>query len=230
MSTIPFTNFTKGEISPELQARLDTRQYGAAAKRIRTFIIQRYGGLSFRPGFRFVGEVDDVAVTERYLPFQFNIEQAYIMSLGDEQMRLMALGGMVIEDNLLITAITKAANAQVTAAFHAYEVGDRVALDGIVGMTELNGRTPLVVSVIDADNFTIDIDTTTYGTFVSSSGTARVGAPPPPPAPPAPPPAPPAAPEPPPVAGGGGSGSDVGSYQGGTLDDYRSSGTFTAIP
>jgi hypothetical protein len=206
VTTLPFSNLSKGELAPELQARIDTAQYEAGAKRLRNFIIQRYGGASFRPGFRFVGEVEDVATTPRYLPFQYNIEQSYIMALEDQQMRFLTGGGFVLEEDLQITAISKAANAQLTVAFHDYVVGQRLYFSGIVGMTELNYQTGRVVSVVDANNFTIDIDTTSYSTFVSSVGTARVGAPTPVP------------PDPPLTSGGGGSGSDVGELPGWKLD------------
>jgi hypothetical protein len=215
---IPYTNFTKGEIAPELQARIDTNQYQAGARRVRNFIIQRYGGLAFRPGFRFVGEVDNPDHNIRYLPFQYNIEQSYIMALEDQQMRFLTGGGFVLEEDLQITAISKAANAQLTVAFHDYVVGQRLYFSGIVGMTELNYQTGRVVSVVDANNFTIDIDTTSYSTFVSSVGTARVGAPTPVPPDPAPPAPPPAEPDPPLTSGGGGSGSDVGELPGWKLD------------
>lgn len=211
MPTIPLENFSKGELSPELQARIDTNQYGAGAKRMRNFIIQKYGGASFRPGFRYVGEADITTTTPRYLPFQFNIEQAYVMVLDEGYMRLLALGGMVIEDNLLITAITKAINAQITTAYHAYIVGDKIFFNGVTGMTEINGRTGTVVAVVDANNFTVSIDTRSFTTFVSSSGTARTGAPAPTPAP-TPPAAPPVLPAPPVIAPAGGSGTDLGEY------------------
>lgn len=206
---LPFTNFTKGELAPELQARIDTQQYGAAARKVRNFIIQRYGGLAFRPGFRFVAE-EDPTKNIRYVPFQFNMEQSYIMALGDSNMRLLTGGGLVLEEDLKITAVTKAANAQITAAYHGLSVGEQVYLHGNTGMTELNGRTATVVSVIDANNFTVDIDTTNFTTFVSSTGTARTGAPPPPPPPPAPPAPPPPVEPPPPTTDNGGSGSNVG--------------------
>lgn len=211
MSTIPFANFTKGELAPELQARIDTSQYAAGARRVRNFIIQRYGGLSFRPGFRLVGEADSVDELTRYVPFQYNMEQAYVMSFEDERIRLMASGGFIAEEDLQITNVTRAVNAEVEVAFHGYSVGDRIALGTVVGMTELNGRVARVMSVIDDDHFTIDIDTSYYNEFVSSSGTIRVAVPPaPPPDPPAPTPPPPPPPEPPVVIGGG-SGSDIGS-------------------
>jgi len=212
MPTIPLTNLSKGELSPELQARIDTAQYGAGAKRMRNFIVQKYGGASFRPGFRYVAEADTAVSTPRYLPFQYNIEQAYIMVLDEGFMRLLAFGGVVIEDNLLITALTQAANARVTAAFHAYVPRDKIYFHGVTGMTGINGRTGTVLTVIDANNFTVDIDTSNFPAFISSSGTARVGAPAPTPAP-TPPPVPPALPAPPETGGGGGSGSDLGEYE-----------------
>src|SRR5690349_7020499 len=122
MTLIPFTNFTKGEIAPELWARIDTQQYGAAVRKARNFIIQRYGGLSFRPGFRLVGEADSTENDSKYIPFQFNIEQSYIMALHNNGMRLLTNAGMVVEEMLKITAITKEPNAKITAALHGYLV------------------------------------------------------------------------------------------------------------
>ncbi|MDQ3024533.1 MAG: hypothetical protein M3R04_09155 [bacterium] len=213
MPTLPFSNFTKGEISPELQARLDTQQYGAAARKVRNFIIQRYGGLSFRPGFRYVGEVDDVTHNIKYIPFQYNMEQSYIMAMSNQKMRLLTGGGFVLEIDNDITAITKAATAQITAANHGYVVGDKIYFSGIVGMDELNGRVGTVATVVNANNFTININTTTYTTFVSSTGTVAAA---PPAAPPASiiPPVPPVQPPPAPITAGGGTGGLLGGIPG----------------
>ena len=212
MPFVALTNFSKGEISPELQARIDTGQYGAGARRMRNFLIQRYGGASFRPGFRFVGEVDNPTTAVRYVPFQYNIEQAYIMAIDNQKMRLLAQGGFVVEDNLAITAITKAANALVTSAFHALLVGDRIYFSGIVGMVEINGMFGVVATVPTANTFTVNIDTTAFTTFVSSDGIIRTGPPAAPPAPPAPPAVPPAIPPAAPSTDAGGSGADLGGY------------------
>src|SRR5437773_10533889 len=93
------TNFSRGEFAPELYGRVDIPQYNAGARELTNFIIQRYGGVSFRPGFRFVGEVDDIDWNYRYVPFQFSVDQAYVMVFGDVQVRFLADGGMVAEDN-----------------------------------------------------------------------------------------------------------------------------------
>jgi hypothetical protein len=114
-------------------------------------------------------------------------------------MKPMTLGGMVLEEELAITGISKAANAQVSAAYHGYSVGDEVYFTGQAGMAEINGRTARVVSVIDASNFTIDLNTTSFGTWTANAGgtTRTAPAPPPPPPPPVPPPSP--APSTPPI-------------------------------
>lgn len=70
-----------------------------------------------------------------------------------------------------ITAISKATAAVVTAT-HDFIVGDIVKLDGIVGMTELNGRAFRVSAISTTVSFTLGgCDSTNYGTYVSG-GTA----------------------------------------------------------
>lgn len=71
-----------------------------------------------------------------------------------------------------ITAITRAAKAQITIAAHGYSVGDRVRISGVVGMTQINNWTVAVASVVDANNFTVDLDTAGF-TAYSSAGSAE---------------------------------------------------------
>lgn len=205
MPKVALPNFSKGEIAPDLYGRIDTPQYAAGLKRARNWIVQKYGGVTFRSGTRLVGKVDDPTKPVRLFPFQFSIDQSYVLTMQQGIMRPVALGGFVVEQNTKITGITKAANALLTVPFHGYAIGDRIFFSGIEGMTELNGQFAKVVTVPNADSFTIDIDTTGYSTFVSSDGTLNVG---PPPAPPAPPVVPPVVPPPEPPGVGGGGGRD----------------------
>ncbi len=202
-ANIPLTNFSKGEIAAELFGRVDTSQYQSALRKARNFVVQKYGGVTFRPGTRFVGKVDDPTKPVRLIPFQFSIDQAYVLVMDQGGMRPVANGGFVLEQNTKITALTNAVNAQLTVAYHGYSVGDRVYLYGITGPTALNGKFAKVVSVIDANNFTIDIDTTAMPAFVSSTGVTNAS---PPPAPPTPPVVPPVTPDPDPAPSGGGGG------------------------
>lgn len=197
-------NFSKGEISDELLGRFDVASYSAGLKRARNVIILKYGGVTKRPGTRIVAECYAGSADMRLLPFQYSLEQGYALEMGQGYMRPAALGGMVLHEELAITAITNAVNAKVSVAFHGYAVGDQVYFFGVEGMEEINGRVCSVTSIVDPDNFTVDADSTNWGVFTSATGGAtRTEAVDPDPAPPVVPPVVPP-PAPPPVYGGGG--------------------------
>jgi len=67
----------------------------------------------------------------------------------------------------VITAATKADPCQITAAGHGLTTGDRVFIEGVAGMTEINNL-QFVVTVIGVDTFTLDgIDSSAYTDYVS---------------------------------------------------------------
>lgn len=212
-------NFSKGEIAPELYGRVDVAAYAAAVRKADNVVILKYGGLTRRMGMRVAYELrepelgwDDPDSAARLQGFEYGLDQTYALLFTHAAMHPLAFGGAVLEEDLAITAITNEANAKLTVAFHAYEVGDEIfptTIDGALG-TFLNGRAWLVTAVVDADNFRIDADTSAQAAFSGATGgTTRVGAPPAPPAPP-PVPAPAVDPTPPDVysPGGGGWGFD----------------------
>jgi hypothetical protein len=74
-----------------------------------------------------------------------------------------------------ITAITKAANAEVTVSttnqlvgLYAPPVGYSVTFASIAGMTEMNGLTGVVTAVTAANKFTVDINSTGFTTYTSA--------------------------------------------------------------
>jgi hypothetical protein len=207
------TNFSRGEFGPQLYGRVDVPQYSAGAKEITNWIIQRYGGAAFRPGFRFVGEARDATKTHRYVPFVYSMEQAYVLALEDSRMNVIANGGLVTYDNLKILSVTPGITTILEIAFHDFVAVSRIYIDGVVVMEELNGRFAAVLSVPDANHVEVNVDSTSFGAFVSSDGITRTGAPVAPPAPEAPPPAPPA-PEPPPSTAGPGTTTEEGGTGG----------------
>lgn len=207
-------NFSRGVLSEHLHGRFDVDAYGAGLKEGTNVIILKYGGLTKRPGTRLVAEVIDGSEPTRIIPFQFSLTQTYALELGQGYMSPCALGGRVLEEELEIVNITNAANAEVEAAYHDYEVDQRVYLDGIEGELGdfLNGRFWDVLSVVDANKFTIDADTSALAAFTGADGgITRVAPPAPPPPPPVVPP--PVPPPPPPGVGGGGGGGFGGRYQ-----------------
>lgn len=199
-------SFSKGELSPEVAARFDLPTYQAGLRQARNVKIRRTGGVSKRMGTRFVSEAVNAAA--RLFPFQFSDEQAYVLQFGQATMRPLALGGEVLETELMVIGITNAAPALITAHYHGYSVGDPVYLKNIEGMPEINDRPLVVLTVPDADHFTVNFDSTNAGVFTDSGGgTDRTSAPSAPPPPPTvPPPLPPSSP---PVVGSGSGGGYV---------------------
>lgn len=209
----PQSNFSKGEIGPQLYGRYDVDAWRSAVKRARNVVVMKFGGLEKRPGFEIVSEVleDDASNNVRLIPFQFSSEQAYAIEMGQAYFAMSAFGGRVLEDELAITNITSASQAVVTVAYHGYEAGNLVYIEGVDGEMGdvLNGQFWRVVSVVDADNFKIDVNTGDVF-FTGATGGATNSAPPTPtPTPVVPPPSPPS---PPPRTGGGGGGG--GRYPG----------------
>lgn len=180
--------FSKGEISEELLARFDVDSYHTALKQARNVIVMKYGGVTKRPGTRFVAPVyKDQGV--RLMPFQYSLEQTYVLEMGQGYMRVAALGGVVIEDKLTVEAVTLGETTVIKASYHGYNVGDQVYFSGLAGCDDLNGKIATVTAVIDTNNFSISLDTRTYGALTSDTGgTIRTGPPAAPPSDPIVPP------------------------------------------
>lgn len=180
--------FSKGEISEELFARFDVDSYHTALKQARNVIILKYGGVTKRPGTRLVSPVyKDLGV--RLIPFQYSLEQTYVLEMGQGYMRVAALGGMVIEDKLTVEAVTRGTTTVIRASYHAYNLGDQVYFSDVQGCDDLNGKIATVTEVIDANNFRVALNSTSYGALTGDAGgTIRSAPPAPPPADPVVPP------------------------------------------
>jgi hypothetical protein len=69
-----------------------------------------------------------------------------------------------------ISAITVATSANVTSASHGLVAGDTIIFTGVLGMTQINGLIGVVLTVPDANTFTVNVDSTAF-TAYSSAGT-----------------------------------------------------------
>ena len=76
--------FTVGEVSPKMYARIDLDQYRQGARRLANMLPLPHGGLERRAGTRFVAEVKDSTHQVRLLPFEFGVAQAYVIELGHD--------------------------------------------------------------------------------------------------------------------------------------------------
>ncbi|HEY4171339.1 MAG TPA: ubiquitin-activating E1 FCCH domain-containing protein [Reyranella sp.] len=186
MSAIPVIqpSFAAGELSPFLYGRVDLAKFHVGARTLQNFFVHAHGGVSNRPGTRFIGEVDDSSARHRLIPFQFRTlpaGQTYVLVFGDKTMQVAmqsgaksaASWGFVTEAPRQIQAITRANPGVIEIDGHGFATGDRILLSGIAGMTRLNGRT-VTVTVIDGNLVSIGIDTTGFDPWVSGGAAARL--------------------------------------------------------
>lgn len=171
-------NLSGGEVSDAIAARVDIDKYKTSVYKAENFFPQVHGGLTNRPGLKFVGPAKGTGAT-RLIPFEFNTTQTYILEFGNEYMRVVKDGEQVLDTavSLSISNITQANPAVVSASpAHGMSDGQSVYITGVVGMTEVNGRTFNITS-LGSNTFSLqdsagnDIDTTGY-TAYSSGGTA----------------------------------------------------------
>lgn len=96
MSGILQPSFTSGELAPELHARTDLARYMTGLRRCRNFIVNAHGGVTNRPGLRYVAAAGDESKEVWLFRFQFSKEQSYILEFGDLYMRVHRNGAPVL--------------------------------------------------------------------------------------------------------------------------------------
>jgi hypothetical protein len=173
-------SFAGGEVSAAVGVRVDLAKYSSSLANCENFYVRTSGGVSNRPGLEFVCEVkDSTASLTRLIPFEFNTDETYVLEFGNEYMRVIVDGGLVVDPTTAatITGITQANPAVVTTSgAHGYANGDEVIISGLTGMDELEGRQLLAANVTGTtfevqDKSGTDVDSTAY-TAWSSGGTS----------------------------------------------------------
>jgi hypothetical protein len=106
-------NFTAGELSPRLDGRTDIVKYFQGSKKLENFTVHPHGGASRRPGTIFVREVKTSANKARLIPFEFNVEQTYILEFGNQYFRIHKDGGTVVSSGSPVEVTTVYTTSQL---------------------------------------------------------------------------------------------------------------------
>jgi hypothetical protein len=171
----PFqTNFTAGELTPKLAGQVDFKKYNNGVEILENMTVFPQGGATRRYGTKFVAEVKDSSKITRLIPFEFNIEQSYILEFGNQYIRFFKDNGQITNATKNITNITQANPAVVTVASHGYTNGTDVWINSVVGMTELNGRRFRIANVTTNTFELSGVDSTSYTTYTSGGTVASV--------------------------------------------------------
>jgi len=98
------TNFTTGELDPLVRSRVDLDAYRNALQTAQNVICQPQGGVTRRPGTKFITELGGTpADGVRLIHFEFSIEDSYMLCFTNNRM-------YVFKDKALITNINASGN------------------------------------------------------------------------------------------------------------------------
>ena len=89
-------SFAGGELAPALYGRIDLAKYDVGAAEIENMIVLRYGGVSRRPGFRYVAGTCNNGKA-RLLPFRYSSDQNYIVEVTAGRFRFYTDQGIVVD-------------------------------------------------------------------------------------------------------------------------------------
>jgi len=95
-AAFPVTNFTAGELTPLLEARVDLAQYANGCRTVSNFLIHPQGGVYRRGGTQYISGVKTNSKKVRLVPFEFSVSQAYVLEFGENYIRFYANQGQVV--------------------------------------------------------------------------------------------------------------------------------------
>ena len=105
-STSILTNFSSGEVSPRLAARLDLAQYQNSCRTVQNGIVTVQGGVEKRPGSYYVGTVADSSKKTYLFSFRYSAEQQYVLEFGNCYIRFYYEHALVVSADVVTPYLT----------------------------------------------------------------------------------------------------------------------------
>lgn len=136
------------------------------------------GGASSRAGTKFVGvarqDVNDPP--PQLIPFQFSVDQGYLLVFSDQEMSVVANGSYVLNDPVTVSAVTNASPGVITTATpHGFSTSDWVYFADLEGLTDLNGTMFAVNTLPTSTSLTVRQILTGVTVSTTASGVYTTG-------------------------------------------------------
>lgn len=90
------TSFSSGELSPLMKGRTSLAQYANGCSTLQNMVVLPQGGITKRPGTKFIHEVKDSADITCLKPFIVGVGQSYVLEFGDGYIRFYRDGGILL--------------------------------------------------------------------------------------------------------------------------------------
>jgi len=111
------TNFTSGEIDPLIRSRVDLESYKNGLETAKNVICQPQGGVTRRPGTKFITELGGSPENGvRLVHFEFSVDDSYMLAFTNNRM-------YVFKDKALITNINGSGNDYLVTTIGSAQLG-----------------------------------------------------------------------------------------------------------
>lgn len=109
--------FAGGEFDPQAWGRIDIQKYATGLRECENFFVHKFGSISNRPGFLYLGKAKLANTRCRLVPFVFSDDQAYSLEFGVGYIRFWNSDGSQVVDsnNVAIEVITTYTEDQLRA-------------------------------------------------------------------------------------------------------------------
>lgn len=106
--------FSGGEFDSKAWGRLDIDKYATGLRNCENFYIHKFGSVSNRTGFLYLGAAKHAATRCRLIPFVFSDDQAYTLEFGVGYIRFWnSDGSQVMADNVVVDITTPYTEGQL---------------------------------------------------------------------------------------------------------------------
>lgn len=96
MPKVPILSFNAGELSPQIDARIDVDKYSSGCRDLERFIPRVYGSAERTPGTKYIGDAKNSDLTVRMEPFIYSDSIAYGCEFGEDYIRFYYDGARVV--------------------------------------------------------------------------------------------------------------------------------------
>lgn len=93
------SSFSGGEFDKRVMGRIDVPKYPTGLRECENFYIHKFGSVSNRTGFKYLGSAKKANKKTKLVPFVYSDDQAYVMEFGEGYIRFWYSNGSPVTKN-----------------------------------------------------------------------------------------------------------------------------------